>query len=116
MNDQIQIGPITINTFIGWHEEEREQPQPLVVYLEFPFNTQSAGTEDELINTIDFGLVKELKPFIETSRFKLIEAMAEAIADKCFELSQATEVKVTVQKQLPLDPHITASVIIHRTR
>lgn len=114
--DRVLIGPFRAEANIGWFEEERKTPQPLLIELTFSLDTKQAGTSDELVHTVDYDIVVPLREMIRLSRRKLVETVAEDIATYCLAQTQATSVVVRVTKYLPFDPSITGSVEITRAR
>jgi dihydroneopterin aldolase len=64
-------------------------------------NLQPAGLSDDLAQTIDYGQVFETcRQIVESTRFDLIEALAEAIAHEILIGFPADEVTVRVRKPL----------------
>ena len=56
-------------------------PQRFEVDVELALNLQPAGLSDDLAQTLDYGRVFETcRQIVESTRFDLIEALAEAIA------------------------------------
>lgn len=115
-HDIVSIGPIRIQARIGWFAEERVNPQELVIQLEFGLSTKSAAATDELQHTVDYDTVLVVKKFVEKSSCKLVETLAEQIAELCLTRTTAETVKVFLEKRLPFDPSIAGSVEIYRTR
>jgi dihydroneopterin aldolase len=88
--------------FLGRHGvslEERLEPQPIEVDLVLPADLREAGASDDLAATIDyaaaFGVVQRV---VEERSFRLLEALATAIADEVLALPHVTEVEVAVRK------------------
>ena len=74
-------------------------PQPFEVDVELALNLQPAGLSDDLAQTIDYGGVFETcRQIVESTRFDLIEALAEAIAHEVLAEFAADEVTVRVRK------------------
>ncbi len=103
----------------GYYEHELLQPQPFEVDIELVLNLQPAGIDDDLEKTIDYGRVYGIaRQIVESTSFRLLEAIAEAISHEVLVAFDVTEVGVRVRKptvQLggPLDH---ASVEIWRRR
>lgn len=103
----------------GFYDHERETPQPFEVDIELFLDLQPAGIDDDLAKTVDYGRVHEIVArIVETASFRLLEAIAEAIATEILVQLPVDEVGVTVRKpavQLggPLDH---AAVEIRRRR
>lgn len=90
--------------FYGCHgvlPEEKQNPQPFIVDLELSLDLGPAGRSDNLEDTVDYGAVfKYVRDLVEGRSFNLLEALAQAIADKLLEKLVLAEVKVTVKKPL----------------
>lgn len=115
-SDKVSIGPIRVQTHIGWFANERAELQELAIHLEFGLSTKQAATTDELAYTIDYGIALEIKSLAERSSYKLVETLTEQIAAHCLTQTQTETVKVTVTKFLPFDRSILGSVEIVRAR
>jgi len=113
--DQIKIRQLKLKAVIGVRPRERKAPQPLIVDLALHAELQVAGRSDQLTDTIDYaGLVARLRKAVVKSRFQLLEALAEHIADLCLR-ERIVAVDVTVAKPGAL-PGIGVAVTIHRSR
>jgi dihydroneopterin aldolase len=103
----------------GFYEYELETLQPFEVDVELVVNLQPAGVDDDLTKTIDYGRIYAIvRQIVESTSFRLLEAIAEAISHEILLSFEVTEVGVRVRKpkvQLggPLDH---ASVEIWRRR
>jgi dihydroneopterin aldolase/D-erythro-7,8-dihydroneopterin triphosphate epimerase len=67
-------------------------------------------------DTIDYRLSKQILRVAENSRFHLIEALAQSIADECLKQSRIEQVKVVVEKPGALRFARTVGVEIARSR
>ena len=97
--DQIQIRQLKLNAVIGVYPREREAPQPVIMDLSLHTDLQEAGRSDQLSETIDYAaLVARVRKAVAKSRFQLLEALAEHIADLCLHEPRIAAVDVTVAK------------------
>jgi len=103
----------------GVHDWEQLTPQTFEVDVELVVNLQPAGIDDDLERTIDYGRVYDVvRPIVESTSFRLLEALAEAISHELLATFPIDEVGVRVRKPAvklggPLD---YAGVEIWRTR
>ena len=75
------------------------QAQPFEVDVELALNLQPAGLSDDLTQTVDYSRVFETcRQIVESTRFNLVEALAEAIAHEILAGYPAEEVTVRVRK------------------
>lgn len=99
MSDRIFIEGMLFQGTHGVYEEEQLRPQPFDVDVELRMNLQPAGLADDLTLTADYGRVFEVcRQIVESTRFALIEALAEAIAQELLAGFPAEEVTVRIRK------------------
>jgi 7,8-dihydroneopterin aldolase/epimerase/oxygenase len=83
----------------GYHDWEHQNTQPFEVDVELVLNLQPAGIDDDLEKTIDYGKVYgAVRQIVESTSFKLLEALAEAISHELLSDFEVTEVGVRVRK------------------
>ncbi len=83
MSDRIVIEGMVFEGTHGVYPEEQVTPQPFEVDVELALNLQPAGISDDLALTVDYGRVFEVcRQIVESTRFNLVEALAEAIAEE----------------------------------
>jgi dihydroneopterin aldolase len=105
MTDRILLNDMV---FMGRHgvlEEEQRSDQPFHVDVELGLDLHPAGVDDDLTRTVDYGPVFETcRSVVESTRFRLIEALAEAIAHELLADFPIDEVTVRVRKpNAPID-------------
>jgi 7,8-dihydroneopterin aldolase/epimerase/oxygenase len=103
----------------GYYEHEQLQVQRFEVDVELILNLQPAGLEDDLERSVDYALVHAVvRQIVESTTYRLLEALAEAIAHEILAGFPAEEVGVRVRKpQVDLGgPLDYAGVEIWRTR
>ena len=73
--------------------------QPFEVDVELILDLQPAGLDDDLARTIDYGAVYDaIRPVVESTSFRLLEALAEAISHELLADFPVREVGVRVRK------------------
>jgi dihydroneopterin aldolase len=103
----------------GYYDHELTTPQPFEVDVELLLNLQPAGVDDDLDKTVDYGRVYDaVRQIVESTSFRLLEALAEAISHELLADFEVNEVGVRVRKPVvklggPLDH---AAVEIWRRR
>lgn len=100
MSDRIVLANMTFQGRHGVHEHELVTPQRFEVDVELLLNLQPAGVEDDLAKTVDYGPVYDIaRQVLESTSFRLLEAIAEAIAHEVLSAFPAiAEVGVRVRK------------------
>ncbi len=106
MSDRIVLHNMVLQGTHGVLEQEQRVPQPFHIDVELAVSLQAAGVDDDLAQTVDYSRVFEVcRQIVESTRFHLVEAIAEAIAHEVLaEFALLTEVTVRVRKpQAPIE-------------
>ena len=83
----------------GYYDHELLTPQPFEVDVELLLNLQPAGVDDDLAKSVDYGRVYDaVRQIVESTSFRLLEALAEAISHELLVDFDVTEVGVRVRK------------------
>jgi dihydroneopterin aldolase len=100
MTDRIVLANMVFQGRHGVAAREKVEPQRFEVDVELALELQPAGLEDDLERTVDYGGVYETtRQIVESTRFNLIEALAEAICHEILgEHALVREVVVRVRK------------------
>ena len=99
MSDRIVLRNIQVEGRHGYYDDELVAPQPFEVDVELVLNLQPAGVDDDLEKSVDYGRVFEIvTQVVESSSFRLLEAIAEAISHEILREFAVTEVGIRVRK------------------
>ncbi len=99
MTDRILLDAMLFHGTHGVYEEEQRCPQPFEVDVELALDLLPAGLSDDLEQTVDYGRVFETcRQIVESTRFNLVEALAEAIAQELLTGFPVQEVTVRIRK------------------
>jgi 7,8-dihydroneopterin aldolase/epimerase/oxygenase len=102
VSDRIVLHDMRFMGRHGVHEREQLEAQPFAVDVELVLNLQPAGVDDDLAKTVDYGSVFEVcRQIVESTSFRLIEALAEALAHEILAEFRVPEVGVRVRKLEP---------------
>jgi dihydroneopterin aldolase len=86
----------------GALEGEQDTAQPFEVDLEVEAELGEAAREDDLARTVDYSLVVDrAMAIVGQHRYRLLEALAEAIATEILEIPAVQAVTVSVRKLRP---------------
>lgn len=97
-DDRIHIRGLAARAIVGVNPEERTNAQDVTIDLELHYRNE-AGRTDRLADATDYKVVKRrVLEFVEESSFRLLEALAEGIADLCLAAPGVTRVRVVVDK------------------
>lgn len=119
MSDQIALRGMR---FLGRHGvrlEERLEPQPIEVDLLLQLDLSRPAASDELADAVDYSAAFEtVRGIVEGQSFRLVEALAGAIADAILTAFPVDGLKVRVRKpKAPLPgPFDTVEVRLTRQR
>lgn len=97
--DRIEIRKLEVSARVGVPEEERADPQRLLVSLSLVPETPFADGDDELTRTVDYYQVaRRVQEIVAERPRKLIETLAAEIADAILSEFASREVAVTIEK------------------
>jgi dihydroneopterin aldolase len=116
--DKIYLNQMAFYGYHGVFQEEQKLGQRFIVDLILEVNLASAGSTDNLEETINYGEVYEIvKKIVEGKSFKLVESVAENISRdllQTFSLLHQCTVKV-IKPDPPIAGHYQ-SVAVEITR
>lgn len=111
--DLLRISNLRTMSRIGIHAWEQRILQPLCFDIEISIDV--SNSQDELEKVIDYDqLCQSITNYVETHSFKLIETVAEKVAQLIKEEFHTNEVKVCVSKPHAIKNASNVSVIIQR--
>jgi dihydroneopterin aldolase len=116
--DKIYVNGMEFYGYHGVFPEENRLGQRFSVDLRVSLDLKKAGETDELVYSVNYGeLFRVCKEIVEGKPKKLVEAIAEKIADCVLqEFPAITEVTVKVIKPDPPIPGHYKSVAVEITR
>jgi dihydroneopterin aldolase len=97
--DRIVLRNMRLRGKHGVYPYEQYAEQPFEVDVELLLNLQPAGIEDDLERSVDYaGVYAICRQVVESTSFRLLEAIAEAIAHEVLAAYRVDEVGVRVRK------------------
>lgn len=97
--DSITLQGLRIPANHGVTDREREEGQTFLVDVTAWLDLSEAGLADDLSATLDYGVLAEaIHHRVSGERWKLIERVAERVADLVLEDRRVEKVNVTVHK------------------
>lgn len=104
-------------TVIGIDDDEQHTPQPVTMHLAIGLASLPACVTDRIEDTINYAAVREaLHALLASHRVKLLEALAEQVAQRLIEDFGAHWVRVQVAKPARFDDVAAVGVVIERRR
>jgi FolB domain-containing protein len=117
MTDRIHIEDLLVRCVIGVGEDERRDKQDVLIRIVLEGDFREAGRTDDIERAVNYRTInKGVLHFAETSRFRLVEALAEGIARICLESPGVARARVRVEKPGALRFARTVAVEIVRER
>ena len=116
--DRIELEGMVFSGRHGVRPAEREEPQEFKVDIKVGADLAAPGRSDRVEDTVDYRQIYAIaKSVIEGESAKLIETLAQRIAERVLELDTVATVSVRVAKRpQSMRPIDAAAVKIKRTR
>ena len=115
--DRIELRGLRAVGVHGALPEEQVRAQPFEVDLDVEADLRTAGSTDDLADTIDYGaLATAVERVVSGERFTLLERLAQRIAEAVCADGRVRAVTVTVRKLRPPVPVDLASAAVRITR
>ena len=101
----------------GVTDDEQSAAQPFELDVVVAIDMTRAAASDDVADTVDYGvLVQDASEVVATRSFRLLEALAEAVADALLEHERVEWVTVSLRKLRPPVPFDLASAGVRITR
>ncbi len=102
MTDRILIEGLRLKTRVGVSERERSSPQEVMIDVEMQMDLSRAGKSDDLVHTSDYSAtIAAIGELVESSESKLLEHVAERVAEEILRPPEVRAVSVEVTKPRP---------------
>lgn len=97
--DVIFLQEVKVQTVLGVPDWERLAPQTVVLDIELAMPHSRSCTSDDIADTIDYGqIVARIREVLAEKSFRLVEALAESVAQMILAEFGTPWVKVRVGK------------------
>lgn len=117
--DTISIRSLRLATHIGVTEEERNDPQWVLVSIELHTDLRAAAKSDDLSDTVNYHwATNEIAAIVRSSKCELLEYLAGKIASQMSKIERVNGVTVEIAKETPpVEEDVGGIVVrIERTR
>lgn len=115
--DRIHIRDLAMRCIIGIYDDERREKQDIVINITLYADLHKACRTDDVADTVDYKVLKKkVIALVEQSSCRLIEHLAEGIAQVCLEEPRVARVTVCVDKPAALRFARSVAVDITRDR
>ena len=113
--DIIFLWNLKIDTVIGIYDWERRIKQTVILDLEMATDIKKAAKSDDIEDTLDYkAIAKRVISFVEESEYKLVETLAERIAEIIVNEFKVPWVKLSLNKIGAIRGARDVGVIIER--
>ncbi len=97
--DKVFINNLEVEAIIGIFDWEREVRQIISINLEMEFDNKMAAKSDDINDALDYKKVgKRVTAYVERSKYKLVESLAEQIAKLVLREFPVSSLTVSVTK------------------
>lgn len=115
--DRVFIEGLEVETVIGHYDWERDIRQKLLLDIDMDFDCRAAGASDALVDALDYDAVaRAVMKRVTASRYRLIEAVAEAVTALLLADFPCRKVRVIVRKPTAVAQAAAVGVEIERSR
>jgi 7,8-dihydroneopterin aldolase/epimerase/oxygenase len=102
---RVFVRDLEIMASVGVYEVEMRYEQRVIVSVELDVHDEYDGKSERLADVVDYSLiVRDIEVLVQSRHFKLIETLAECIAQVCL-----TDRRVDVARILVMKPDIMPS-------
>ena len=114
---RIFVHGLTLDAYIGAYDHEQGRTQPIRIDLEADVVEPSNPVSDELEDVVCYNkLVQGIRAIIDEGHIRLVETLAERIADLALSHPMVTAVTVKIDKPNAIEEAVAAGVQIRREK
>ena len=114
---RIVLRELVVRASIGVHEHEHRRPQPVRITVDLTVRHPGPGFRDEIAAVLSYeGLVDGIRRVAQTGHIKLIETLAERIADLCLADDRVLGAEIRVEKLEVFPDAVSVGVVMTRWR
>lgn len=97
--DRIYIRDLNLAAIIGTLPQERKFKQNIILNIELAYDMSKPCRSDNLFDAVDYSAVESrIIGAVEHSSFRLLEALAQHIADICLSYELVQNVRIRIDK------------------
>lgn len=117
MRDTVYIRGLRVQALIGVHEEERREKQTLRLDIDVACDATVAARDDDVERAVDYhAIVKAVEAHVAASTYRLVETLAEHLAEMILRMFDAPWVRVRVGKPDILAQTEEVGIVVERGR
>jgi dihydroneopterin aldolase len=114
--DKIFLRELTIEAIIGFYDWERKVKQTLVIDLDIGTDVRATASHDDIDRTLNYKAVaKRVLAFVGDSQYRLIETLAEELAQTLLQEFKMPWLRIVVHKPGAIRHSRDVGIEIERT-
>jgi len=111
------VRDLNVDAVIGVHRHEKVKPQPVLINIDLTVREDAGPLEDKLANVYDYEVIVEgVRAIIAEGHVRLVETLAERIAQFCLEDRRVLAARVRIEKLSAIAGARSVGVEIERMR
>lgn len=115
--DTVFVRSLTIDAILGVRPEERDNPQPVRISFAMATDAARAAREDDLDQAVDYdAAARRVAALAVEGRFKLVETLAEHVAQLLLHEFPIQRVRVEIEKPQAIAEADSVGVSIERRK
>ena len=115
--DSVVIEQLELDCVIGVNPWERLVNQRITIEITMDVDLLAAGKSDSIRDTVDYSeVVKAVTAEVNSSSYRLVEALASRVAEICMEPERVQSVEITLRKPGAVKSAAAVGVTIRRSR
>jgi dihydroneopterin aldolase len=101
MSDRLLIQGLRVATRVGWTDEERNEPQTVLVDLDVEIDAARSARSDDLADTVDYAsVIGEVSRLVASREERLLERLAAEVAEMVSAMNGVKRVSVEIAKEV----------------
>jgi dihydroneopterin aldolase len=93
------VRDLSVDAVIGVHRHEKVKPQPVLINIDLSVREEDAPVEDTLASVVDYEVIVDgVRALIAEGHVKLVETLAERIAQFCLTDRRVLAARVRIEK------------------
>jgi dihydroneopterin aldolase len=93
------VRDLSVDAVIGVHRHEKVKPQPVLINIDLAVREEDAPVEDTLASVVDYEVIVDgVRALIAEGHVKLVETLAERIAQFCLSDRRVLAARVRIEK------------------
>ena len=111
------VRDLRLDAHIGVHRHEEGRAQPIIVNVDLTVTEGDVSLDDSLANVVCYEqVVNNIKALVDAGHVRLVETLAEQIAEDCFTDLRVLAARVRVEKLDAIEEAHSVGIEIERLR